>query len=425
MSAKKGRGTKVLTAPPAVRQKASSDQMDFSNLLTIDEDGFLEGLQENYGNPLHSTAMEEDLKGLQKGQMDKGKPERRNIPPLPKTTAKQRGAAVKRRETEIDGAMEKKENKIKRSRRCSGDMVKARRPVKNKQMKNEKTRTSESGSGIYSDCRSQGESDSDNAQQRRKKVLSSDEEVDEDSSWHGSPKKPRVYSLGRTRKSSSDKSKSRKTSSKRSTSRKSSSVLSPEGSASPEPEKETTPKQRRKTRSRQGVTEEEVVLETFLDFCDKYKESVESEAVKQSIDFFSNNVKEQLLEKLSSYKELMALKRENAKVGSLINRKRQRLFDAKNELMRAERQVQLLQKEKTELELRLSDLRRGHAFLRDIRELNRKYLDYRDRHPKEKEMYGASSLPALLLETKHIQAVEHQLRGINNRLEKMLNGTQK
>lgn len=34
--------------------------------------------------------------------------------------------------------------------------------------------------------------------------------------------------------------------------------------------------------------------------------------------------------------------------------------------------------------------------------------------------YGESSLPALLLETKHIQGAEHQLRGINNQLGKKL-----
>lgn len=45
----------------------------------------------------------------------------------------------------------------------------------------------------------------------------------------------------------------------------------------------------------------------------------------------------------------------------------------------------MLQKEKAELELRLSDLRRGQAFLHDIRELNRQYLDFRHKHPREKE----------------------------------------
>lgn len=285
------------------------------------------------------------------------------------------------------------------------------RPVKNQQVKKgKKKKKSESGSGSASDPESKEDSDAGTAQQRRKKVLSSceEEELDEDRSWRPSPNKARVYSLGTTKKSSSDKSKSRKSSS---------------GSASGEIEKANTDEQRQKRRRHQGGTELDVVLDAFLDFCDQYRESVESAAVKHSINSFSSTVKEELLTKISSFKEFKVLKRENAKVGSLIRTKTQKLLNAKQELMRAERQVWLLQKEKAELKTRLADLRRGQAFLNDIRELNRQYLDYRHKHPKAKEKYGASSLPALLLETKHIQAVKHQLGGTNNRLTK--NKTQK
>ncbi|XP_044060119.1 centromere protein U [Siniperca chuatsi] len=467
MSARKGRGAKVLAVPQDESQKGSSfDQMDSPNLSAIERASFLEGLQPNYGNPLHSTAMEEDINGLEKGEMDKGKAGRKDIPQTLKTTVKQRGAAVKRKETDRDGENEKEEEEEekKRSRRSTGGKVKARpdeegetrkkkgapqrergeldvertesdptasslkrlvgkkpakrrnagrtsaaRPGKNQQMKRE----SESGSGKSSDPQSQEEKDTDAAQQSRRKILSSDEEVvDEDTSWNPSPKKAKMYTLGGTRKSSSDKSKSRKSSS---------------GSASAGPDEANGGEQRRKRRGRRGGTELDVVLDAFLDFCDQYRESVESEAVKQSIDSFSSNVKEQLLEKISSYKELKVLKRENAKVGSLIRTKTQRLLDAKHELMRAERQVWLLEKEKAELKVRLADLRRGQTFLHDIRELHGKYLDYRHKHPKEKETYGASSLPALLLETKHFQVAQRRLTGINNRREKRQkkNGTRK
>ncbi|XP_035525417.1 centromere protein U, partial [Morone saxatilis] len=291
------------------------------------------------------------------------------------------------------------------AKRRSAEQTSAARPVKNRQTKKGKKKESESESGKSSAPQSQEESDVSTTQQRRKKVLSSDEAVvDEDASWNPSPKKAKVYSLSRTRKSSSDGSKSRKSSS---------------GSASAGATKADTNKQRKKRRP-QGGTELEVVLEAFLDFCEQYRESVESKAVKQSIYSFSSNVKEQLLEKITSYKELKVLKRENAKVGSLIRGKTQRLLDAKQELMRAERQVWLLQKEKAELKLRLGDLRRGQAFLHDIKELNKQYLGFRHKHPREKETYGASSLPALLLEAQHIHAAEHQLRGINNRLERRL-----
>ncbi|XP_075960115.1 uncharacterized protein cenpu [Anarhichas minor] len=396
MSAKKGRRAKVLTVPQQQSQKGSSnDQTDSPNLSSIDKASFLEGLQPNYGNPLHSTAVEEDLNVPEEDQRSGGKAGRKEVPQTAKTAVKQRGAAVKRKETERDGENEEEEEKRKRSRRSTGGT----RPVENQQTKKGKKRESETGSGKSSDAAPQEKADP-----AYKRVLSSEEEEggDEDGSWIPSPKKATVLSLGRGRKS--DKSKSRTSSS---------------GSASAGPEKATRDQQRRKRRGA-GGTETEVVLEAFLDFRDQYRESVESKAVKQAVDYFSSNVEEQLLEKISSLKEFKILKRENAKVGSLIRTKTQRLLEAKHELMRAERQARLLEKEKAELEVRLADLRRGRAFLHDIRELNRQYLDYRHKRPKEKEMYGASSLPALLLETKHIQGAEHQLGVTNNPLKKQL-----
>lgn len=118
---------------------------------------------------------------------------------------------------------------------------------------------------------------------------------------------------------------------------------------------------------------------------------------------------------------------------------------------RAERQEWLLQKEKVELQHRLTNLRQGQAFLCDVIELNRLYLDYQHKHPTEKEMvlthnptlninvtdsreylnarrsnslfffmqYGASSLPALLLETK-LKSRVWSLVGRNGTLHSML-----
>nr|XP_046262569.1 centromere protein U [Scatophagus argus] len=476
MSAKKGRRAKVLKVPQDENPKDSSlDNVDSPDLSAIEKVSFLEGLQLNYGNPLHSTAMEEDLNQLEDGPANKEKAGRTDIPQTLKTAVKQRGSAVKRKETERDEEEEekkkrrrklktgkvqaslekageaKKKNKTPQGERAKLDVERkesdqspilqedqqatqpagrlkhlvvkkpkrkeksagwtsAVRQRKNQHMKNGKKTESESGSGKSSDSLSHEESDPGTTKRGRKYILSSDEEVvDEDISWNPSPKKAKVRSLDRIRQSSSDTAKSRKLSS---------------GSASAKAEKTNTDKQRRKRRGRQGGTELEVLLDAFLDFCEQYRESVESKAVKQSIYYFSSNVKEQLLEKISSYKEIRALKRENAKVGSLIRTKTQRLLDAKYELMRAEKQQWLLQKEKAELELRLADLRQSQAFLHDISELNRQYLGFRHKHPKEKETYGASSLAALLWETKHIHSTDHQLRDINNRLEKRLRETE-
>ncbi|KAG8004266.1 Long-chain-fatty-acid--CoA ligase 1 [Nibea albiflora] len=358
--AKKGRG--VCKVPPRVNQKARPlDDEESPNLSLIERASFLEGLQINYGNPLHSTAMEEDLNVLEEERVNKGKAGRKDIPQTFKTNVKQRGAAMKRKETELDEDNDK-ENEVKARPEKEGETKKkkggpqdverkesglkgnqpiptasgpkrlvgkktaklrgaeqtsAARPTETQQTKKGNKREHELESGMSSESQSQEESDSDTAQQRRREVLSSDEDVgDEEVSWKPSPKKARVYNFDRRRKSLS---KSRKSSS---------------GSTSAGAEKGNADKQRRKKRVGRGVTDLEVVLDAFLDFCEQYRESVETKAVKHSIDSFCSSVKEQLLEKISSYKELKVLKRENAKVASSIRAKTQRLLDAKHELMR-------------------------------------------------------------------------------------------
>ncbi|XP_061642719.1 centromere protein U [Phyllopteryx taeniolatus] len=349
MSTRKGRGAKVVPAKPVGNQKTSP--LDSDNQSTIDSAIFIEGLQQENGNPLHSTAIEEDL----------------NTPVIAQTTKTRVGKNL----------TETVKEKVKT------------RPLKKDQAKIEKEKC-DLASRRASDSKAESAS-GPSSKKKRNEVLSSDDDTDEDTSWKPSPKKAKMLSLGRTKNKSTDKV-------------------------------ETEKKKRQQS---QGGTESEVVLEAFLDFCDEYRDSIESKAVQQSIDCFSDNVKEQLSEKISAYRELKVLKRENAKACSTLRTKTQRLLDAKDELISAERQLGLLQNEKADLELRLRDLRRSQAFLRDIRELNKVYLDYRRAHPKENETYGVSSLAALLLETKHIQGAERQLRLINNKLEEKLRGNGK
>ncbi|KAK5897491.1 hypothetical protein CesoFtcFv8_010549 [Champsocephalus esox] len=390
MSAIKGRGANVRTVKQHESKKGSSNEnTDSPNLSAIDRASFLEGLQLNYGNPLHSTALEEDLNVEE--QVNGGKAGRKEIPQTLKAAGKQRGAEEKRKEVQRDGEGKEEEEK-KKSR--SAVKTSAARPEKNQLVKKGKKRKS----GMSCDPEPQEQSDSGGAQQRHKRVLSSEgEDGGEERSWCPSPKTARFYHLGRSRKSSSEKSKSKKSSSVHLLNQRRPALIN-------------------RGRSRGGArggTQLEVVLEAFLDFCDQYRESLESNTLKECVDSFSSNVENQLLEKISTSKELKVLKRENIKVASSIRTKTQRLLDAKNELMRGERQVCLLQKEKSELKARLADLRRGQAFLHDIRELNTQYLHYRHKHPKEKEMYGASSLTALLLEAKSIQTEELQPKGNN------------
>ncbi|TMS17561.1 Centromere protein U [Larimichthys crocea] len=345
MSAKKGRGANnVHKVPQHVNQKARPvDDQESPNLSVIERASFLEGLQLNYGNPLHSTAMEEDLNVLEEERLNKGKAGRKDVPQTFKTDVKQRGAAVKRKETEPDEDNEK-ENEEEENKRSTGGKVKAgpekeeetkkkkgetqdverkesdlkgdqpkrlfgkksaklsraeqtsaARPTKTQQAEKGNERESELRSGTSSESRSQEESDSDTAQRRRKGVLLSDSEVeDEDVSWKPSPKKARAYNFNRSKKSKSRKSSS--------------------GSTSAGAEKGDADKQRKKKGVSRGGTDLDVVLDAFLDFCEQYRESVETKAVRHSVDSFCSSVKEQLLEKISSHKELKVLKRENAKV---------------------------------------------------------------------------------------------------------------
>ncbi|XP_029918267.1 centromere protein U isoform X2 [Myripristis murdjan] len=474
MSAKKGRRAKMPAVPPEEKEKDPDfGNLDASNLSSIERASFLEQVQQNYGNPLHSTAMEEDLNPPEDEKIHKGgRGVTKGAPHKGRTAAaKQRGASVQKKKKGSDG-----ENKMRKERTNIGGKVKARsgkeggkkrkkeaieeeiqesdgeeeeeeeeeeesdqgpapkksnqpvassrgatangikrpakkrrslgqkpaeRPVKNGGMKMEKRRK-KSGSREPGDLQSQ-ESDSDAAQQHRRPVLSSEEATDED--LDRTPSQKRGRARARARKSSSDRAANRKSSS---------------ASGSPEPKETIRERRRKEGRGQQGATELEVVLDAFLDFCDQYRESVESKAIKRAIDSLSSSVKDQLTKQITESKELKVLIRDKAKVDSLIRKKRQRLLDAKYELIRAEQQVRSLQKVEVGLEQRLTDLRRSQAFLRDIRDLNRQYLKHRHTHPKEKEKYGASSLPALLLETKYILGAEHQLRGINNQIEKRL-----
>ncbi|KAM9833386.1 uncharacterized protein ACBT44_005817 isoform 2-T2 [Syngnathus typhle] len=328
MSNRKSRSVKAAPIAPVGNKKSSF--LDSGNRSTIGSASFLEGLQEKNGeflkgNPLHSTAIEDDL----------------NLSKEPQKTKGQVGKNITKKVNEV---------------------VKTR-PEKNEPAKVEKKRGSQSKKSRDS----QEESDTVPCTKRRQnQVLSSDGDTDEDTSWNPSRKKAKIQSLERTSKKLT---------------------------------RDKVQRNGKKRKKSQGRTELEVVMEAFLNFCDEYRDSVESNAVKKSIDCFSNSVKEQLLEKKASNREFKALKRENSKVSSMIRTKTQQLLDAKHELIRADRLVDLLQKDKNDLKLRLEDLRRSQAFLKDIRGLTKVYLEYRTAHPKEKETYGTSSVAAQLLET--------------------------
>lgn len=397
MSSKGGRGAKVAHK---AKQTPSHGKDELSSIATA---SFLEGLQSNNGHPLHSTALEEDLQASEaEGAKTAEVGKKAGVQRMKEPAVKRQGAPAKRKKGPEgeEEEEEEKENAGKRRKRSEKEKGKPS-PEEVKQTKKGKKVQSRPQSGKPRSSQAQEDGlDTGATRRRRRSIPSSDDErEDADKSW--TPRSKKTKMLGSSRKPSTSGAPS-------------------QGNKSGGAGKAQTGEPMRKRRRHKATTELDVVLEAFLDFSNEYRESVESEAIKRSIGTFVSSVEEQLGEQISSYKELSALKRESNKNASQTRTKSKTLLEAKYELMRAKRKQQHLHKERAALKLRLADLRRGHAFLQDIRGLQGQYLDFRRGHPKEKETYGASSLPALMLEAEQVQSTEQQLRGINARLENRL-----
>ncbi|XP_072296081.1 uncharacterized protein cenpu isoform X2 [Eucyclogobius newberryi] len=381
MGAKKGQ------KPQEPQQKNTLDPSDAGESSALATASFIEGLQQHNGAPLHSTALEEDLAAAEEEPVRR-KSSERAAPNRRGNEKRSKPAPQRRRKTKTNKA----EGNEAAKRKSSGDANAG--PAKKQKLKSKrKTPAADKRGGNGEPQEASGGAPSPRS---RGDVFTSDEELEE--SWNPSPKKRKGLGPKRSRTSSTDRS------------RKSSS-----GS---ERGAENVSEQKKPKRS--GVTETEVALQEFLDFCQRYKATVESKAVKQALDCFASNVKEQLTEKICSSKRLKTVMSENSKLAAAIRAKRQRLLDAKNELIKSERRLWLQQKDKSELEQKLKDLSQSKTFLQNLRELNKRYLQHRRKNPEEKETYDASSLPALLIEAKHVQTTELQLKQINDRLQKKL-----
>ncbi|XP_056899939.1 centromere protein U [Takifugu flavidus] len=371
--------------------------LDSPNLSTVEKASFLEGLQLHGGHRLHSTALEEHLNELEGDCAHEEHAERREYPHMSKAGAASQTQEAKRsRRSRIAAGIMSEEGSQPESHSQlvpSGRKKKAspRRASELRSVKTQKKRWQrEPGTPKSKKARTRGDSGAAGVSQGHGPSSTSEDEVPhKDLSGIPAPKKARMWT-------STDGAASRKNASGRAVSHR-----------------------QRGQRQAQKRPEAELVLNAFLDFIDHYRKSVESNIVSQSINRFSSIVEEQLQEKICNTKNLQVLKQRNAQMKYVGQTKTQRLLDTKYELMRAERQTFLLQKQKTQLELRLWDLRKGRAFLHHLTQLNRQYLDWRHQNSEENEMYGASSLPALVQEVNHLRSTEAQLRRINNQLEKL------
>ncbi|XP_051945154.1 centromere protein U [Xyrauchen texanus] len=391
------------------------------DISSIEKASFFQGDQySDYGNPLHSTALEEDLSpGAEQRQKSvPAKTARQHVVETQKTVGHSGVTHNKEKARNIPKALKKtdalKENH-KPSQPTNQGAKSTERNVKGRPLPTisedredaNKKKTAVSATVVSKKAGKGQRSAEDTPEEthRQQRSSSSEELTDEDESFHPSKEK-----------SKSVKGKLQSTSSQQHSGHKQKRKSSSESSERAGPSK--------KPRDLRNPIDLDVVLDAFQDFVTQYKQSVNSDAVKHAIDAFSRSFEEQLSEMITSTKELKNLKRENAKLNSAINRKRTRLVEANNEVIKGKMQLRTLQKDHDELEQRLKAFREGTSFLTNLQELNRKYLKHRTAYPDEVETYGPSCMAAMLLESRCIMGTEHQLKTINDQLQQVLDEAQ-
>nr|XP_041571750.1 centromere protein U isoform X3 [Taeniopygia guttata] len=157
-------------------------------------------------------------------------------------------------------------------------------------------------------------------------------------------------------------------------------------------------------RSPRDITELDILLAEVEKIAENYRQSIESNICRKAISDFSSAFKDQITD--------LAI--------TSIKKKRQKLVQVREELIGAEPQLTQLQREYAELQERQSSLRQTVELITDLKELQQDCLDYREENPKEKVVYGTSSLPALLVESRRILGAERHFENINMKLEEAL-----
>ncbi|XP_016153475.1 PREDICTED: centromere protein U [Ficedula albicollis] len=173
-------------------------------------------------------------------------------------------------------------------------------------------------------------------------------------------------------------------------------------------------------RSPRDITELDVVLAKVENIAANYRQSIESNICRKAIDDLTSAFKDQITDLIAGVQELRNMKKKNAKAITNIKKKRQQLVQVREELTRAELQLTQLQREYAEIQERKSSLRQTVELITDLKELQQDCLDYREENPKGKVVYGTSSLPALLMESRRILGAEKHFKSINMKLEEAL-----
>ncbi|NWV99760.1 CENPU protein, partial [Machaerirhynchus nigripectus] len=173
-------------------------------------------------------------------------------------------------------------------------------------------------------------------------------------------------------------------------------------------------------RSPRDITELDVALAEVEKIAANYRQSIDSKICRKAINDFSSAFKDQITDLIAGVQELKNMKKKNAKAITNIKKKRRQLVQLREELIGAEPQLTQLQREYAELQERKSSLRQTIELITDLKELRQDWLDYREENPKAKVVYGTSSLPALLVESRRILGAERHFENINMKLEEAL-----
>ncbi|XP_061228037.1 centromere protein U [Neopsephotus bourkii] len=173
-------------------------------------------------------------------------------------------------------------------------------------------------------------------------------------------------------------------------------------------------------RSTRDITELDIVLTEFEKITANYRQSIESDICRKAINSFCAAFKDEITDLIVEVQELENMKKRNAKVLTDMKKKRQQLFQLGQEQLRAEQQLVRLQTEYAEVQERQSALRQATELLTHLKELQQDCLDYREENPTETMVYGISSLPALLVESRRILQAEKHFQNINMKLEEAL-----
>uniref|UniRef100_A0A2R9C447 Centromere protein U n=1 Tax=Pan paniscus TaxID=9597 RepID=A0A2R9C447_PANPA len=158
------------------------------------------------------------------------------------------------------------------------------------------------------------------------------------------------------------------------------------------------------------IKELNIVLPEFEKTHLEHQQRIESKVCKAAIATFYVNVKEQFIKMLQI----------NFNTNDYIEKKRQRMIEVQDELLRLEPQLKQLQTKYDELKERKSSLRNAAYFLSNLKQLYQDYSDVQAQEPNVKETYDSSSLPALLFKARTLLGAESHLRNINHQLEKLL-----